>query len=89
MNRVRIICTVMRPPSRRTILIKMLTMHFKPDYAPDNLGPTIISVISASFPENFLEGEELFRTAFDGAQDHDIDPASDGQRHKRSYMCPD
>ena len=58
MNRVRIICTVMRPPSRRTIINKMLTMHFKPDYAPDNLRANNYICHFSVFSRKLLEGEE-------------------------------
>jgi len=50
---------------------KMLTMHFKPDYAPDNLRANNYICHFSVFSRKLLEGEELFRTAFDGAQDHD------------------
>ena len=36
--------------------------------------PIIISVISASFSRELLEGTELFRSGFDGSQDHDMIP---------------
>ena len=51
---------------------KMLTMHFKPDYAPDNLRANNYICHFSVFSRKLLEGEELFRTAFDGAQDHDM-----------------
>ena len=51
---------------------KMLTMHFKPDYAPDNLRANNYICHFSVFSRKMLEGEELFRTAFDGAQDHDM-----------------
>ncbi len=35
-------------------------------------GPITISVISACFPGELLDGTELFRTKFDGSQDHDM-----------------
>lgn len=50
----------------------MLTMHFKPDYAPDNLRANNYICHFSVFSRKLLEGEELFRTAFDGAQDHDM-----------------
>lgn len=50
----------------------MLTMHFKPDYAPDNLRANNYICHFSAFSRKLLEGEELFRTAFDGAQDHDM-----------------
>ena len=47
-------------------------MHFKPDYAPDNLRANNYICHFSVFSRKLLEGEELFRTAFDGAQDHDM-----------------
>lgn len=51
---------------------KMLTMHFKPDYAPDNLRANNYICHFSVFSRTLLEGEELFRPAFDGSQDHDM-----------------
>ncbi len=51
---------------------KMLTMHFKPDYAPDNLRANNYICHFSVFSRELLEGEELFRTDFDGSQDHDM-----------------
>ena len=51
---------------------KMLTMHFKPDYAPDNLRANNYICHFSVFSRKLLEGEELFRTQFDGSQDHDM-----------------
>ena len=51
---------------------KMLTMHFKPDYAPDNLRANNYICHFSVFARKLLEGEELFRTDFDGSQDHDM-----------------
>lgn len=50
----------------------MLTMHFKPDYAPDNLRANNYICHFSVFARSLLEGEELFRTKFDGSQDHDM-----------------
>lgn len=61
---------------------KMLTMHFKPDYAPDNLRANNYICHFSVFSRKLLEGEELFRTAFDGAAGPRYDPASDGQSTK-------
>lgn len=67
---------------------KMLTMHFKPDYAPDNLRANNYICHFSVFSRKLLEGEELFRTAFDGAQDHDmILRLTD--RAEKSFMFPD
>ena len=51
---------------------KMLTMHFKPDYAIDNLRANNYICHFSCFKRTLLEGEELFRTRFDGSQDHDM-----------------
>ncbi len=50
----------------------MLTMHFKPDYAPDNLCANNYICHFSVFSKELLDGEELFRTKFDGSQDHDM-----------------
>lgn len=51
---------------------RMLTMHFKPDYAPDNLRANNYICHFSVFSRDLLDGEELFRTKFDGSQDHDM-----------------
>lgn len=51
---------------------KMLTMHFKPDYAPDNLRANNYICHFSVFARELLEGTELFRSQFDGSQDHDM-----------------
>ena len=51
---------------------KMLTMHFKPDYAPDTLRANNYICHFSVFSRELLEGTELFRTQFDGSQDHDM-----------------
>lgn len=50
----------------------MLTMHFKPDYAPDNLRANNYICHFSVFSRELLDGEELFRPKFDGSQDHDM-----------------
>lgn len=50
----------------------MLTMHFKPDYAPDNLRANNYICHFSVFRRTLLDGTELFRTKFDGSQDHDM-----------------
>jgi GT2 family glycosyltransferase len=50
----------------------MLTMHFKPDYAPDNLRANNYICHFSVFARNLLDGDELFRPKFDGSQDHDM-----------------
>lgn len=51
---------------------KMLTMHFKPDYAIDNLRANNYICHFSVFSRELLEGTELFRSGFDGSQDHDM-----------------
>ena len=50
----------------------MLTMHFKPDYAIDNLRANNYICHFSVFARQLLDGTELFRTKFDGSQDHDM-----------------
>lgn len=50
----------------------MLTMHFKPDYAPDNLRANNYICHFSVFARELLDGNDLFRTKFDGSQDHDM-----------------
>ena len=50
----------------------MLTLHFKPDYAPDNLRANNYICHFSCFKRTLLDGTELFRTQFDGSQDHDM-----------------
>lgn len=51
---------------------KMLTMHFKPDYAVDNLRANNYICHFSVFARELLDGMELFRPRFDGSQDHDM-----------------
>lgn len=51
---------------------KMITMHFKPDYAIDNLRANNYICHFSVFDRKLLDGTELFRTKFDGSQDHDM-----------------
>ena len=51
---------------------KMLTMHFKPDYAIDNLRANNYICHFSVFARKLLDGTELFRSQFDGSQDHDM-----------------
>ncbi|MCD8038384.1 MAG: glycosyltransferase family 2 protein [Lachnospiraceae bacterium] len=50
----------------------MITLHFKPDYAPDNLRANNYICHFSVFARSLLEGTELFRSGFDGSQDHDM-----------------
>lgn len=49
----------------------MITLHFKPDFAPDNLRANNYICHFSAFDRNLIEGVSLFRSAFDGSQDHD------------------
>ncbi len=51
---------------------RMLTMHFKPDYAPDNLRANNYICHFSVFSRKLLDGTELFRKKYDGSQDHDM-----------------
>ena len=50
----------------------MIAMHFKPDYAIDNLRANNYICHFSVFKRTLLDGTELFRTKFDGSQDHDM-----------------
>ena len=49
----------------------MITLHFKPDFAPDNLRANNYICHFSAFDRNLIEGISLFRQEFDGSQDHD------------------
>lgn len=51
---------------------QMITMHFKPGYAIDNLRANNYICHFSVFSRKLLDGTELFRTKFDGSQDHDM-----------------
>ncbi len=51
---------------------KMITLHFKPDYAIDNLRANNYICHFSCFKKDLLDGMELFRKQFDGSQDHDM-----------------
>ena len=51
---------------------KMITLHFKPDYAIDNLRANNYICHFSCFKKELLDGMELFRKQFDGSQDHDM-----------------
>ncbi len=55
-----------------TNLNKFVTMHFKPDYAIDNLRANNYICHLSCFDRSLLEGEELYRSEYDGSQDHDM-----------------
>ena len=50
----------------------MITLHFKPDFSPDNLRANNYICHFSVFKRSLLEGTELFRTQYDGSQDHDM-----------------
>lgn len=50
----------------------MLTLHFKPDYSVDNLRANNYICHFSVFARELLDGTELFRSQFDGSQDHDM-----------------
>lgn len=50
----------------------MITLHFKPDFAIDNLRANNYICHFSVFDRKLLEGTELFRSQFDGSQDHDM-----------------
>lgn len=50
----------------------MITLHFKPDYAPDNLRANNYICHFSAFARRLLDGTKLFRSEFDGSQDHDM-----------------
>jgi len=50
----------------------MITLHFKPDYAIDTLRANNYICHFSVFARELLDGTELFRTKFDGSQDHDM-----------------
>ncbi len=51
---------------------RMITLHFKSDYAVDTLRANNYICHFSVFSRKLLEGGELFRTKFDGSQDHDM-----------------
>ncbi|MDO4965239.1 MAG: glycosyltransferase family 2 protein [Lachnospiraceae bacterium] len=51
---------------------KMITLHFKPDYAIDNLRANNYICHFSVFSAKLLEETGLFRSEYDGSQDHDL-----------------
>ncbi len=51
---------------------QMITLHFKPDFAIDNLRANNYICHFSVFDRKLLEGTEVFRSRFDGSQDHDM-----------------
>lgn len=50
----------------------IITMHFKPDFAPDTLRANNYICHFSALKKTLLEGEPIFRHRFDGSQDHDM-----------------
>ena len=50
----------------------MITLHFKPDFAPDNLRANNYICHFSVFSKELVEKCGTFRTQFDGSQDHDM-----------------
>lgn len=53
-------------------LNNMITVHFKPDFAIDNLRANNYICHFSVFKRELLNETELFRTEYDGSQDHDM-----------------
>lgn len=51
---------------------KMITLHFKPDYALDTLRANNYICHFSLFKRSLLQETALFRTEYDGSQDHDM-----------------
>ena len=50
----------------------MITLHFKPDFAPDNLRANNYICHFSVFSKELVDKCGTFRTEFDGSQDHDM-----------------
>ena len=51
---------------------KLITCHFKPDFAPDNLRANNYICHFSAFSREVLEKTGRFRREYDGSQDHDM-----------------
>lgn len=51
---------------------KIIVFHFKPDFAPDNLRANNYICHFSVFSRQLLEKSGIFRSEFDGSQDHDL-----------------
>ncbi len=49
-----------------------ITLHFKPDYAPDNLRANNYICHFSVFKKTLIPDGEVFRSKYDGSQDHDM-----------------
>ena len=50
----------------------LIVLHFKPDYSPDNLRTNNYICHSSMFDADLLKKTGLFRSEYDGSQDHDM-----------------
>lgn len=50
----------------------MIVHHFKPSFSEDNLRANNYICHFSVFKKELLDGDELFRSGFDGSQDHDM-----------------
>ena len=50
----------------------IISCHFKPDFAPDNLIANNYICHFSVFKASLVNSKELFRTKYDGSQDHDL-----------------
>ena len=53
-------------------ITKIITFHFKPDFAIDNLRANNYICHFSVFARELVEEAGLFRSAYDGSQDHDM-----------------
>lgn len=60
----------------------MITLHFKPDFSIDNLRANNYICHFSAFSRDLLDGMELFRSQFDGSQDHDMILRLTSKAHK-------
>ncbi len=51
---------------------KMVTLHFKPDFAIDNLRANNYICHFSAFSKELIDEAGLFRSEYDGSQDHDM-----------------
>ncbi len=53
-------------------ITKIISVHYKPDFAPDNLRANNYICHFSAFSREVLEKSGRFRSEFDGSQDHDL-----------------
>lgn len=51
---------------------EVISIHFKPDFAPDNLRANNYICHFTSFKKSLLNDKKAFREGFEGSQDHDL-----------------